>query len=157
MTAPQLRRPTSPTPSPFSPPRGGNLKLISRRDIRKLGEIVLSGFNYLENLDSPRKFLRRSTTKWMHPGAPSGFHPLTTIPLGTYLSLLHSSLKLPTTRIAPVFLPLDQPITRLSNRSGEILRIEETLLIPRAGLMCFQRRHLLSRFMSFYNIFYGRR
>lgn len=64
-----------------APPKGSNLKLISRRDIRKLGEIVLSGFNYLENLDSPRKFPRRSTAKWMHPGAPSGFHPIRTHPI----------------------------------------------------------------------------
>jgi hypothetical protein len=68
---------------------GSNLKLISRRDIRKLGEIVLSGFNYLENLDSLRKFLRRSTAKWMHPGTPSGFPP-PLIPLHRPLSLSRS-------------------------------------------------------------------
>lgn len=40
---------------------GNNLKPIPRRDIRKLGEIVLSGFNYLGNLDSAqRKFQRHS-------------------------------------------------------------------------------------------------
>lgn len=39
----------------LSSPQRNNLKLISCSD-RKLDEIVLSGFNYLENLDSVRKF-----------------------------------------------------------------------------------------------------
>lgn len=102
------------TPPNAFPLRGSNLKLISRRDIRKLGEIVLSGFNYLENLDSPRKFPRRSTAKWMHPGVPSGFH-FPVLILLQYYSLI---LQLPA-RIVAMFLPLDQPITRLSNRSRD--------------------------------------
>lgn len=102
-------------------------------------------------MDSPRKFPRRSTAKWMHPGAPSGFRPPVLIPMHKSLSpyVTHEHL----TYIIAVFLPLDQPITCLSIQSIERFSKLTKLYYNTESCIFFQKRHLFSRWCR--NIPYG--